>query len=255
MGTKSVRLALALSLALLTAACASTEPEDAYANLPAATLLQYGDAALDERRYAEALEIYKKLESRYPYGRPAEQAQLNIAYAYFKNEEPELAVAAADRFIRLHPTHDRVDYAYYLNGLASYRERTGFVARLTGADDLSDRDTRPIRNAYNTFRELVTRFPDSPYAADARQRIIHLVNVLAKHDITVARYYLSHGAYVAVLNRAKKVLEDYQRTPAVEDALGLMAIAYREMGLEELMQDTVKVLRSNFPESSYLAQI
>lgn len=255
MGTNLVRLTLILALALLTAACASTEPEDEYANLPAETLLQFGDAALDEERYAEAIEIFRKLESSYPYGRPAEQAQLNVAYAYHKNEEPELAVAAADRFIRLHPTHERVDYAYYLKGLASYRERTGFVARMTGTDDLSDRDTRPIRDAYNAFRELVTRFPNSPYAEDSRQRIIHLVNVLAKHDITVARYYLSHGAYVAVVNRAKKVLEQYQKTPAVEDALGLMAIAYREMGLADLMQDTVRILETNFPESRYLAQI
>lgn len=255
MGMKSLRVLCVLFMAILAGACASTTEEDEFANMPATSILELARAALEEQRYEAAIEIYRKLESRYPYGRPAEQAQIDIAYAYYKFEQPELAVAAADRFIRLHPTHERVDYAYYLKGLASYRERTGFFARLTGTDDLSDRDTRPIREAYATFSELVSRFPNSPYAPDARQRIIHLVNVMAKHDIAVARYYLSHGAYVAVVNRAKKVLEEYQTTPAVEDALGLMALAYREMGLDDLMQDTVRVLENNFPESSYLVQL
>lgn len=255
MVSRSVRIVLLLVLPLFVSACASTDPEDEFANVPAATLLEYARGALEDDRYAEAIELYKQLESRFPYGRPAEQAQLDIAYAYYKNAEPELAVAAADRFIRLHPTHERVDYAYYLKGIASYRERAGFFARLTGTDDLSDRDTRPAREAYTTFGELVSRFPDSPYAADARQRMIHLVNVLAKHDVSVARYYLAHGAYVAVVNRAKKVLEEYQRTPSVEDALGLMAIAYREMGLTDLMQDTVRILEHNFPASNYLERL
>lgn len=252
---RPIRVVCAAFFALIAAGCAATDPDEEFANLPPETLLQYGRTALDERRYSEAIEIYKQLESRYPYGRPAEQAQLDIAYAYYKNEEPELAVAAADRFIRLHPTHRRVDYAYYLKGIANYRERTGFFARMSGNDDLSDRDTRPARDAYTAFRELVARFPDSPYAADARQRMIHLVNVLAKHDIKVARYYLTHGAWVAVVNRAKKVLEEYERTPSVEDALGLMAIAYREMGLTDLMTDTVRILERNFPGSPYLARI
>jgi outer membrane protein assembly factor BamD len=255
MGLKSIRILLVLGMAVLAGACATALEEDEFANMPATRILELARTALEEQRYEAAIDIYRKLESRYPYGRPAEQAQLDIAYAYYKFEQPELAVAAADRFMRLHPTHERVDYAYYLKGLASYRERTGLFARLTGTDDLSDRDTRPIREAYATFNELVSRFPDSPYAADARQRIIHLVNTMAKHDVAVARYYLRHGAYVAVVNRAKKVLEEYQTTPSVEDALGLMAIAYREMGLEDLMQDTVRVLETNFPASNYLARL
>jgi outer membrane protein assembly factor BamD len=254
MVNQPVRILIALSLAILMSGCASSE-KDEYANLPASTLLEYARSALEEQRYLEAIELYQALESRYPYGRPAEQAQLDIAYAYYKNENPELAVAAADRFIRLHPTHERVDYAYYLKGIALYRERTGFFGRMTGTNDLSDRDTRPAREAYANFTELVARFPNSPYAQDSRQRMIHLVNVLAKHDVNVARYYLSHGAYVAVVNRAKKVLEEYQRTPSIEDALGLMAIAYREMGLDDLMQDTVRILERNFPQSTYLARI
>ncbi len=255
MTTTLTRLLTSIALLMLLGACSKQISIDETKNLPAATLLEYARAALNESRYDEAIELYKKLESRYPYGKPAEQAQIDIAYAYHKNEDPELAVAAADRFIRLHPTHERVDYAYYLKGIASYRERSGIFASITGTDDLSNRDTRPAKEAYSTLHELVTRYPNSPYAEDARQRMIHLVDVLARHDVGVARFYMSHGAYVAAVNRAKRVVEEYQRTPSVEDALGLMAIAYREMGINDLMQDTVRVLRHNFPDSDYLRQL
>ncbi len=253
-GKKFVR-PLTFAALLIAGGCSSSLTTDELDNLPAASMLEVGRTALAEERYEDAIDIYRKLESRYPYGTPAEQAQLDIAYAHHKSDEPELAVAAADRFIRLHPTHERVDYAYYLKGLALYREKDGFFARITGTDDLSDRDQRPARDAFDAFQELVRRFPDSSYADDARQRMIHLVNVLAKHDVAVARYYLSHGAYVAVVNRTKTVIEEYQRAPAVEDALGLMALAYREMGLEDLMQDTVRILEANFPDSSYLQRL
>ncbi|GJL80722.1 MAG: outer membrane protein assembly factor BamD [marine bacterium B5-7] len=255
MSIKTVRYLLLIGTMLSLIGCSSLEEEDKYADLPATTLLSYARTALDDGDFEEAINLYRELESRFPYGKPAEQAQLDVAYAYYKNEEPQLAVAAADRFIRLHPTHERVDYAFYLKGIASYRERTGYVAKVTGTNDLSNRDTKPAQDAYSAFRELVTRFPNSPYADDARQRMVYMVNVLARHDISVARYYLSHGAYVAVLNRTKKVVEEYQRTPSVEDALGLMAIAYREMGLTDLMTDTVRILEKNFPESPYLAEI
>ncbi len=253
-GSFTLRLVVAVTV-LFASGCADTVTVDELDSLPAASMLEVGRTALAEERYEDAIEIYRKLESRYPYGTPAEQAQLDIAYAHHKNEEPELAVAAADRFIRLHPTHERVDYAYYLKGLALFREKDGLIARITGTDDLSNRDQRPAREAFEAFRELLRRFPNSRYADDARQRMIHLVNVLAKHDVAVARYYLSHGAYVAVVNRTKTVIEEYQRAPAVEDALGLMALAYREMGLEDLMQDTLRILQANFPESRYLQRL
>ena len=249
------KLSIACLASVVILGCGKPEVVDETANLPVESLLEFGRAALDEERYQDAIAIYKKLESRFPYGRPAEQAQLNMAYAYYKYGEPELAVAAADRFIRLHPTHERVDYAYYLKGLSTYREKSGFMGRMTGTNDLSNRDPRPAREAYQSYRELVSRYPDSPYAEDARQRMLHMVNVLAKHDIQVARYYLSRGAFVAVVNRAKKVIEEYQQTPSVEDALGLMAIAYREMGMTGLQQDTRQVLELNFPSSHYLRQL
>ncbi|MFT5114173.1 MAG: outer membrane protein assembly factor BamD [Parasphingorhabdus sp.] len=243
---------IALFALVLLNGCGSQPIEDETENLPVESLLELGKAALENNRYEEAILIYKKLESRFPYGKPAEQSQLDLAYAYYKNADPELAVAATDRFIRLHPTHERVDYAHYLKGLATYKEKSGWIGRVTGTADLSNRDTRPAREAYHTYRELITRFPDSPYADDAKLRMLHMVNVLAKHDIGVARYYLSRGAFVAVVNRAKKVIEEFEQAPAVEDALGLMGVAYREMGMESLQADTRRVLEINFPDSRYL---
>lgn len=249
------RVVLTTVIMLSLAACGKPALEDETANLPATSLLALGRGALDENRYQDAIDIYKTLESRYPYGTPAEQAQLDLAYTYHKYGEPELAVAAADRFIRLHPTHERVDYAYYLKGLSIYREKSGVFGRITGTNDLSNRDPRPAREAYNTFREVVVRFPDSPYTEDSRKRMLHMVNVLARHDIEVARHYLARGAYVAVVNRTKKVIEEFQQAPAVEDALGLMGIAYREMGMSQLQQDTRRILETNFPSSAYLKQL
>jgi outer membrane protein assembly factor BamD len=242
-------------IAVILASCGTPPVEDPTKTLPADGILELAREELNEDRYEAAIDLYRKLESRFPYGIVAEQAQLEVAYAYHKFNEPELAVAAAERFIRLHPTHTRVDYAYYLKGIASYRERSGIMAQISGTNDLSNRDPNPARIAYSTFKEVVTRYPQSPYTEDSRKRMVHLINVLAKHDISVARYYLSRGAYVAVVNRTKNILKEYDRTPAVEDALGLMAIAYREMGITDLMADTVRILRHNFPQSDYLRQL
>ncbi len=208
--------------------------------------------ALDEGDYEDAIKYYEGLEARYPYGRYAQQAQLEIAYAYYKYGEPESAVAAADRFIQLHPDHPHVDYAYYLKGLAHFNTKRNILDRFAGSPDLSDRDPQGVRAAFKAFKALVTRYPDSRYAEDARHRLNYLLNALARHDIRVAEYYFRRGAYVAVVNRCKYVIENYQRAAAVEDALGLMARAYRRMGLDRLAADTLRVLKKNFPTSPYL---
>ncbi len=210
-------------------------------------------SALNSKRYENAIELYQALEARYPYGPYAEQAQLEIGYAQFKNEQPEAAIAAADRFIRMHPTHPNVDYAYYLKGLVNFAEQHNLIDRLLGGNDLSDRDPRAARESFLAFRELVTRYPNSRYAEDSRQRMTYLLNAMAKHDLHVADYYLRRGAYVAVVNRCKSIVEQYQQTAAVEDALGMMAIAYRRMDMDALAEDTLRVLRQNFPNSPYLA--
>ncbi len=249
------RIAIVTLLLALSVGCASDPRGGGDDEASAAELYGQAKQALAAGDYQNAIERYQKLESRFPYGQHAEQAQLEVAFAHHKNAEPELALAAADRFIRLHPTHPNVDYAYYLKGLvSSIEEKRGIIDRLSGSNDLSDRDPQSARDAFYAFRELATRFPESRYADDAKLRMAYLLNTLAKHDIGVARYYLRRGAYVAVVNRAKYVIENYQDTPSVEDALGLMAMAYREMHMSVLVQDTLRVLRLNYPSSRYFSQ-
>jgi outer membrane protein assembly factor BamD len=206
--------------------------------------------------YETAIKYLESLQARYPYGPYAEQAELEIAYAYYKYDEPALAIAAADRFIRLHPTHPHVDYAYYLKGLVNFRGEKSLANWLFGAkDDLSDRDPKAARDSYNAFRELVERFPNSRYAEDARQRMAYLFETQARYETQVARFYYDRDDYVAAVNRCKYALETYPRTPSTEEALGIMALSYKAMGMERLMQDTARVLRRNFPNSRYIKEL
>ncbi|MEX2164048.1 MAG: outer membrane protein assembly factor BamD [Sulfuricaulis sp.] len=203
--------------------------------------------------YEDAIKYFETLEARFPYGRYSEQAQLEIAYAYYKYDEPALAIAAADRFIRLHPTHPNVDYAYYLKGLVNFRGERGIVNWLLGSsDDLTDRDPKSARESYNAFREVVDRFPNSRYAKDAQQRMAYLYDAQAKYETQVARFYYERDLHVAAINRSKYALENYPRTPATEDALGIMALSYQKMGITQLYDDTLRILKKNFPQSHYL---
>ncbi|MDO8704554.1 MAG: outer membrane protein assembly factor BamD [Sulfuricaulis sp.] len=206
--------------------------------------------------YETAIKYFESLEARYPYGRYSEQAQLEIAYAYYKYDDPALAIAAADRFIRLHPTHPNVDYAYYLKGLVNFHGEKGFANWLLGAkDDLSDRDPKGARDSYDAFREVVERFPNSRYAEDSRQRMAYLFEAQARYETQVARFYYERKSYVAAINRCQHSLATYPRTPSTEDALGIMALSYKAMGIDDLMKDTVRVLTRNFPNSRYLAEV
>jgi outer membrane protein assembly factor BamD len=209
--------------------------------------------AMADEKYGLAIKQFEDLEARFPYGRYAQQAQLEIIYAYFKDKQDQLAIEAADRFIRLHPAHPHVAYAYYLKGLVNVPTRRGLSKLLNIGDDA--KDSKSVEDAYLAFKEVVERFPDTHYAQDASRRIAYLSNELAKHEISVARFYLSEDAYVAAVNRSKFVLENFQSTPSVEDALGIQAIAYQRMGLTELMWDTVEVLELNFPNSEYFEDI
>ncbi|MFZ0789188.1 MAG: outer membrane protein assembly factor BamD [Chromatiaceae bacterium] len=206
----------------------------------------YAEAAseMDSGGYTRAIELYEKLEARYPFGRYAMQAQLDVAYANYKADEPEAAIAAADRFIKLYPQNPYVDYAYYLKGIVNYNRSVGFLDKYIPTDP-SQRDPGAALDAFADFSELVKAFPDSKYAADARQRMLYLRNNLAKHEVNVARYYMKRGAYVAAANRANYVIERFQRTPAVEDALVVLVDAYRAVGDEKLAADTERVLEVN----------
>lgn len=202
---------------------------------------------LNNRSFDLAVRSLQALESRYPFGKYAEQAQLEIVYAHYGAFEYEAAVEAADRFIRLHPQHPNVDYAYYMKGLAAANANKDFLTRFVPTDE-TKRDTSRAQEAFAEFSQLVSRYPDSPYAADAKARMVHLRNLLARHEINVANYYLRRGAYLAAANRGRYVVENFQRTPAVADGLAVMAQGYIFLEMDDLARDAIEVLRLNFPE-------
>ncbi|WP_341328106.1 outer membrane protein assembly factor BamD [Methylotuvimicrobium sp. KM2] len=202
--------------------------------------------AMDDGYYQKAIKMYETLESRFPFGEHAAQAQLNIAYAYYKNDDSEAAIAAAERFIKIHPRNPSVDYAYYLKGLVNYNRDIGFLERFLPTDT-SQRDPGSAREAYNNFQELISRFPDSQYIPDAQQRMIALRNNMAMHEVHAARFYLKRKAYVAAVNRASEVVNNYQRTTAVPFALEVMIEAYKKLGMETLANNASRVYDLNFP--------
>ena len=235
-----------LASTLLLGACASKDkPLDELSS--AARLYEEGKEALRGGYYEIAIEKFEQLETRYPFGEYAQQAQLDMAYAYYKSDNPASAVAAAERFIKTYPRHPHVDYAYYIRGLANFTVRGDFFDRLL-KEDPARRDPHPARESFRYFAELVDRFPDSPYTRDAMLRMLYLRNYLARHELHVARFYMRRGAYVAALNRSRQVLETYYQTPAVPGALALMIEAYDKLGLEQLAVQTRRVLELNYPD-------
>jgi outer membrane protein assembly factor BamD len=209
--------------------------------------------ALKEGYYTKAVEHYEKLQARYPFGNHSQQAQLDLAYAYYKNDEPESAIAAANRFIKLYPHNTHVDYAYYLRGLANFNQGKGLVERYLPVD-ASQRDQGPAMQSFQDFTVLVRRFPKSRYVPDAHKRMTYLRNLLAKHEVHVANYYMRRGAYVAAANRARYVVENYQRSPAMPEALVIMAKAYRILELPDLANDALRVLERNYPDNPGIAE-
>lgn len=246
------RILAAILLTLLAGCSLLPEQVDETKGWSASKLYNTAKEELADANYTKAIELFEKLEARYPYGPFAQQAQLEVAYAYYKDSEPVSAIAACDRFIKLHPNHAHVDYAYYLKGLANFIEDQSLFAKL-GSQDMSERDPRAAREAFDTFKELITRYPDSKYAADATARMKYLVNALASHEVHVAQYYYKRGAYVAAINRSKYVLEHYPQAPALEEALYLMAKSYEGMKLHDLGKDSLRVLQQNFPNSRFLS--
>ena len=201
---------------------------------------------LEGRDYQQAIEYYEKLDVRYPFGLLATQGQLDIIYAYYKSDDSAAALSAADRFIKLHPRHSSVDYAYYLRGLVRFAEGRHFLDRFVPRD-LSQHDPSVALQSFRALDELVQRYPASRYADDSRQRMRYLKNILASHEVTVAQYYMARGAWVAAANRARYVVENYQRTPAVSEALEVMVAAYRALELDSLAGNSQRVLQLNYP--------
>jgi len=218
--------------------------EDKTRDWSASQFYNKASEALSQGDYETAIKYYEMLEARYPFGKYAMQAQLDVAYAYYKDGESDSAIAAADRFIRTHPSNPHVDYAYYLKGLSNFNRSIDIMTRFLPTD-LSQRDSGAALESFNDFAELIRRFPDSQYAPDARQRLLYLRNLIAQQEVHVASYYMKRGAYVAAVNRSKEVVEKYPRTPAVEEALEIMVEAYKRLKLDDLAADTARVLAYN----------
>jgi len=247
-----MKRSLALILVLWLSGCGLLpEVQDETRGWSAQKLYSEAKQEMSEGGYEKAIKYFEALEARYPYGRYAQQAQLEVAYAYFKSSEPVSAVAACDRFIKLHPNHPNVDYAYYLKGLVNFNEDLGLLGAIAN-QDMSERDPKAARESFESFKELATRFPNSKYSPDAVARMKYLVNALAYHEVHAARYYFKRGAYVAVVNRGQYVLQRYPQAPATEEALALMVQAYAALGMNDLRDDTMRVMQKNFPDSSYL---
>jgi outer membrane protein assembly factor BamD len=248
------RRAVSLIFVLSLAACGLLpEQPDETAGWSASKIYGEAKVSMADGAYDKAVKYFEKLESRYPYGRYAQQAQLEIAYAYYKQNEVASAIAACDRFIRLQPNHPNVDYAYYLKGLVNFNEDLGILGYISN-QDLTERDPKAARESFDAFRDLITRFPDSKYTPDARDRMNYLVNAMASHQVHVANYYMRRGAYVAAVNRAQFSIKTYPDAPANEVALAVMVKAYDAMGMADLRDDAERVMRKNFPDSQYYTQ-
>ncbi len=201
--------------------------------------------------YERAIQLFEKLESNYPFGTYAQQAQMEIAYAHYKAGDQAQALAAIERFIKLHPNHANVDYMYYLRGLVNFNDKVGFLNVLY-TQDPTERDPKATREAFTAFKQLVDKFPNSIYAPDSLARMKYLVNAMAQYEVHVAKYYFRRGAYVAALNRAQGAVSDYQNAPAIEEALFIMTRSYDKLEMPQLRDDTQRVFAKNFPDSKFL---
>ncbi|MDE2422840.1 MAG: outer membrane protein assembly factor BamD [Betaproteobacteria bacterium] len=243
-------LLLTASLALV--GCSSmTDDLDPTKNWSASKIYSEAKAQMLDGNYEQAAKLYESLQTRYPYGIYSQQAELEQIYSYYKQGEKASAISEADRFIKAHPNHPGVDYAYYMKGLANFDDDLGLFG-VYSPDDLAQRDTKPYKEAFETFKELVTRFPQSKYTPDATVRMRYIVNALAKGNVIMARYYYKRQAYLAAVDRAKEVITQYSKSPQAEEALYIMAKSYQAMHLTQLADDALRVLNQDFPNSKFL---
>jgi outer membrane protein assembly factor BamD len=201
--------------------------------------------------YEAAIKLFERLESNYPFGTYAAQAQMEIAYAHYKAQEQAEALAAVERFIKLHPNHPQVDYMYYLRGLINFNDQIGFLSFIY-AQDPTERDPKATREAFAAFKELVDKFPNSKYAADSIARMNYLTNAMAQYEVHVANYYYRRGAYLAALNRAQGAVTQFSQAPAREEALFLMIRCYDKLGMLDLRDDTQRIFSKNYPTSRFM---
>ena len=241
----------ALAAVLVFAACSKDKKLDATELLPVDEMYAEAKSSLENGNTDRSVKYYKRLVARFPFGRYTEQAQLELAYAQYKNGDHEEALSSVNRFIKTYPTHRHIDYAYYLRGLINFNREIGLIEKYV-KQDTTRRDLGYTRQAFQDFGELVRRYPNSRYAPDARQRMIYLRNGMAQSELNIARFYFDRKAYVAAQNRAKYIIETYQQTPQAGDALAILSESYKRLGDERLAGDARRVLELNYPDHPYL---
>ncbi|NJM43684.1 MAG: outer membrane protein assembly factor BamD [Brachymonas sp.] len=249
---RAINLAVLATAALL-AACSSTPSADNTAGWSPNRIYSEAKDEANSGAYDKAVVLFEKLEGRAAGTPLAQQAQIEKAYSHYKANEPAQALATLDRFMKLHPASPGMDYALYLQGIINFNDNLGlfgFIAK----QDLSERDQNAAKESFASFKELVTRFPESRYTPDARDRMRYIVNSLAQYEVHVARYYYGRKAYVAAINRAQTAVTDFQGVPAQEEALYVLMLSYDALGMQQLRDDAKRVLEKNYPSSEYIAR-
>jgi outer membrane protein assembly factor BamD len=244
----------AVALAALLVACGSTKTKDETDGWTVEKLYSEAQEEAASGNQERALKLFERLEGRAAGTLISQQAQIQQAYLQYRTGEKAQALATLERFMKLHPTSPAFDYALYLQGTINFNDDLGLFGRLS-KQDLSERDQQAARDAYQSYKRLVDQFPQSKYAPDSRERMNYIVNSLASYEVHVARYYFRRGAYAAAVNRAQQTVQDFQRTASVEEALSIMAQSYDRLGLVQLRDDTARVLRQNYPNSPFLAEL
>lgn len=253
---KQLRIIISLvAIGLLINGCSPiASPSEIYKGQSAEQLYTDAETDLAKGHYSGAVQRFEALDSLYPFAPQSEQAHLDIIYAYYRTGDDASTVAAADRFIREYPGNPHVDYAYYLKGLANYRSDRSWFTRYLPLD-AAERDAGSAKQAFNDFSDLLKLYPNSYYASDARQRMVYLRNMLARHEVAIAQYYYQRAAYVAAINRASYVVQHYQRTPSTAKALVIMTRSYRALKLTDRAAETLQILMLNYPNSRELAEL
>ncbi len=247
-----VCVSLLATVALLTAGCSST-PVDKTAQQSPNKIYTDAKENMAAGQWEPAIALLDKLEARAAGTPLAQQAQLDKAYAQYKSQEPAAALATLERFMKLHPVSPAMDYAIYLKGVINFNDDLGLFAKFTRQDN-SERDQKAAKESFESFKELVERFPQSKYASDARLRMNYIVSTLAQYEVHVARYYYKRGAYMAAVNRAQTAVSDYRQVPAVEEALFILYRSYDALGMTQLRDDTKRVLVATYPNTEFLTK-
>ncbi|HEX8789056.1 MAG TPA: outer membrane protein assembly factor BamD [Telluria sp.] len=230
-----------------------SKSSDENKNVSASKLYADAQEEMTGAHYEAAIKLFEKLESNYPFGTYAAQAQMEIAYAHYKAQDQAEALAAVERFIKLHPNHPQVDYMYYLRGLINFNDQLGFL-NFIYAQDPTERDPKATREAFAAFKELVEKFPNSKYTPDARARMKYLIDAMAAYEVHVANYYYRRGAYLASLNRAQSAVTQFPQSGQREEALFIMIRDYDKLGMPQLRDDTQRVFTLNYPNSRFMGK-